>query len=81
MLEGFQHLNQYENNWITYRSTCESLQHEKFLFLAGAGPYEVADDAHILLAERIESRISQEHARWISGREESSRKIKAGGVA
>ena len=38
-LEGIQQLNQYHHNWITYRSTCEALKHEKYLYLAGAGPY------------------------------------------
>src|ERR1700756_3367236 len=26
LLEGLLHLNQYQQNWITYRSTCESLK-------------------------------------------------------
>src|SRR5689334_7237025 len=33
LLEGLQQLNQYQQNWITYRSTAEALKHEKFLFL------------------------------------------------
>src|SRR5579883_2700699 len=37
ILEGVLQLNQYHYNWITYRSTCESLKHEKYLYLAGAG--------------------------------------------
>src|SRR5579875_2011823 len=36
ILEGVLQLNQYHYNWITYRSTCESLKHEKYLYLAGA---------------------------------------------
>jgi Protein of unknown function (DUF4231) len=69
VLEGLQHVNQYQSNWITYRSTCEALKHEKFLYLASAGPYEV-ENPHGLLAERIESLISQEHAKWVSARRE-----------
>ena len=69
VLEGLQHVNQYQSNWITYRSTCEALKHEKFLYLARAGPYEV-ERPHSLLAERIESLISQEHAKWVSERKE-----------
>jgi hypothetical protein len=64
LLEGLLHLNQYQQNWITYRSTCESLKHDKYLYLANAGPYTTAKDPHALLAERIESTVSQEHARW-----------------
>jgi hypothetical protein len=31
VVEGVQQLNQYQQNWITYRSTCEALKHEKYL--------------------------------------------------
>ena len=68
VLEGAQYLNQFHHNWITYRSTCEVLRHEKYLFLAGAGPYEEvkSDAAKKLLARRVESLISTEHTRWFS---------------
>src|SRR5579872_2939991 len=66
MLEGMLHLNQYQQNWIAYRSTCESLKHEKYVYLAKASPYADAPDPHALLAERIESLVSQEHAKWAS---------------
>jgi hypothetical protein len=39
VLEGLQQLNQYHSNWISYRSTCEALKHEKFLYLGKAGIY------------------------------------------
>lgn len=70
ILEGFQQLFQYQQNWITYRSTCEALKHEKFLYLADAGPYAHARRKTALLAERVEGLVSQEHARWTSGQEE-----------
>jgi Protein of unknown function (DUF4231) len=73
VLEGLQQLNQYHFNWITYRSTCESLKHEKYLYLAKAGPYGGAVDPHTLLAERIESLVSQEHAKWASGQEQAAK--------
>jgi len=66
ILEGMLHLNQYQQNWIAYRSTCEGLKHEKFTYLAKAAPYQDAPDPHALLAERIESLVSQEHAKWAS---------------
>lgn len=66
VLEGLQHINQYQHNWITYRSTCEYLKHEKYLFLASAGPYSKADNPKTLLAERVEALVSQEHAKWVS---------------
>lgn len=66
VLEGLLHLNQYQQNWITYRSTCEGLKHEKYTFLGHAAPYANVADPRALLAERIESLVSQEHAKWAS---------------
>ncbi|MEJ5170485.1 MAG: DUF4231 domain-containing protein [Fimbriimonadales bacterium] len=72
-----QHLNQFHHNWITYRSTAEDLKHEKYLYLAKAGPYAEADNAVSLLAERIEGLVSQEHAKWVSAAERSTRSREA----
>jgi len=80
VLEGLQQLNQYQQNWGSYRSTCEALRHEKFLFLAEAGPYAGVEHRSRLLADRIEGLISQEHAKWVSAREESSRAVGGTGV-
>jgi hypothetical protein len=74
-LEGFLQLNQYQQNWAAYRSTAEALKHEKYLFLAEAGPYGGAGNARSLLAERIEGLISQEHAKWVSAREEVGERL------
>jgi Protein of unknown function (DUF4231) len=70
VLEGMLQLNQYQQNWIAYRSTCESLKHEKYVYLGKASPYASAVDPHALLAERIESLVSQEHAKWASVRQQ-----------
>jgi len=72
VLEGLLQLNQYHQNGITYRSTCESLKHEKYLYLAKAGPYASQDPAvaHTRLAERIESLVSQEQAKWAAFQEQ-----------
>jgi hypothetical protein len=70
VLEGMLHLNQYQQNWIGYRSTCESLKHEKYVYLGKAAFYASAVDPHALLAERIESLVSQEHAKWASVQQE-----------
>jgi hypothetical protein len=67
IIEGLQQLNQHHANWISYRSTCEALKHEKYLYLGKAGPYATASDAHALLAEKVEALVSQEHAKWASG--------------
>jgi hypothetical protein len=64
LFEGMLQLNQYHENWIRYRSTCESLKHEKYIFVANAGPYAGVDNPRAMLAERVESLVSQEHAKW-----------------
>jgi hypothetical protein len=79
VLEGLQQLQQYQQNWTTYRATCERLKHEQFLFMANAGPYGVAPNPEAVLAERVESLVSQEHAAWASQREEANKQI-AGAV-
>jgi hypothetical protein len=77
IVEGLQQLNQYQTNWISYRSTCEALRHEKYLFLAGAGPYAAVEQPLAVLADRIEGLISQEHAKWMSVQEQAGKTTKA----
>ena len=78
IFEGLLHLNQYQHNWITYRSTCEALKHEKYTYLGKAPPYTNIPDPHALLAERVESLVSQEHAKWASVQQQEVNKGKAG---
>ncbi len=68
ILEGLQQLGQYNNLWVSYRSTAEQLKHEKYLFLARSGPYSDTEEEEALkrLAERVEERVSTEHAKWVS---------------
>ncbi len=76
VLEGFQQVFQFQANWISYRSTSEALKHEKFLYLASAGSYSGARDAHALLAERVEALVSQEQSKWTSSQEQSQKDTK-----
>lgn len=73
VLEGLLHLNQYQQLWNTYRSTCEALKHEKFIYLAAAGPYANVTDPRAVLAERVESLVSQEHAQWSSVQQQAGK--------
>lgn len=78
VFEGLLHLNQYQQNWINYRSTCEALKHEKYTYLGKAAPYANVLDPHALLAERIESLVSQEHAKWASTQQQEQGKPQKG---
>jgi hypothetical protein len=74
VLEGILQLNQYQQVWTMYRATSEALTHEKYLFLALAGPYAAAGaNPPVLLAERIETIMSQENTKWVSVQEQSGK--------
>jgi len=77
VLESTQHINQWQHNWITYRSTCEALRHEKYSYLGRSGPYKALDGttATQALVERVESLISTEHSKWISRQEYATREV------
>ena len=79
ILEGVLHLNQYQENWTNYRSTAEALKHEKYLYIGHAGPYANAPAPQALLAERVESLVSQEQAHWLSFQQQSAKPDRGGG--
>lgn len=72
VMAGVEPLFQFQSNWITYRSTAEALKHERYLYLAGAGPYD-GPDRNKVLAEKLEGLISQEHAKWTGSRTDSGK--------
>lgn len=78
VLESMQGLYQFQQNWTNYRSTAEGLKHEKFLWLARAGPYKDPDNpsAEAIFAERVEALISTEHAKWVSYQEQAEKQRK-----
>lgn len=63
LISGLVTLHRFQENWIEYRTTAETLKHEKFLFLTQAPPYE-GDNPFQLLVERVESTISKENTNW-----------------
>jgi hypothetical protein len=66
VLEGLQQLFQFQQNWVSYRATAEALKHEQLLYVMGGGPYAGTSRPDILLAERVEGLVSQEHSAWSS---------------
>lgn len=63
VLAAFQSLGQYHENWLEYRTACESLKHEKFLFLTRCEPYD-SESSYSLLVERVERLVSKENSIW-----------------
>jgi hypothetical protein len=60
---GLSALNKYQENWLTYRTTCETLRHEKYLFLTGCKPYD-GEGTFNQFVERVESLISIQNSKW-----------------
>ncbi len=60
---GIVSLYQFREHWIDYRTTAESLKHEKYMYQTGTGPY-AGDDTFSTLVERVEALLSQENMAW-----------------
>jgi len=56
----------YQENWINYRTTCETLRKERHFYDAGVGDYRTTDDREALFVDRVESLISRENTMWVS---------------
>ncbi len=56
----------YQENWINYRTTCETLRKEIHFYRAGLGDYRDSEDREALFVERVESLISRENTMWLT---------------
>ena len=72
LFEGLNQLGRHHHNWMTFRSACEMLKHEKYLYVGRAGIYLRALNRLALLTERVEQLVGQEHSRWVVGQSELS---------
>lgn len=63
VFSGLVALNKFQENWIEYRTTAETLKHEKYLFLTQSHPYDSEDSFH-LFVNHIESLLSKENSNW-----------------
>lgn len=66
LISGILALHKFQEIWIEYRTTTESLKHEKFLYLTRCDPYNI-ENSFCLLVERVESLISKENTKWAQG--------------
>jgi len=60
---GFISLNKFQEIWIEYRTTSETLKHHKYLFLTKSSPYDTEDAFHALV-HTVEALISKENSDW-----------------
>lgn len=77
IISGLVSLYKFQENWIEYRTTAETLKHEKYLFLTGSAPYD-SDDSFQSLVDRIESLISKENSTWARNVNEKAKEKKHG---
>lgn len=57
----------YQENWINYRTTCETLRKEIHFYNAGIGNYkDTKGDSEALFVERVEALISRENTMWLT---------------
>ncbi len=62
-ITAFLSLYRFQENWIEYRTICESLKHEKYIYLTKTAPYD-GENSFSLLVERVETLISKENTNW-----------------
>lgn len=64
IVEGALQLFQFHANWITYRTTAESLRQHSLMYASRVGPYSDPRTRRIVLAERIQELIATENTTW-----------------
>lgn len=64
LCEALLTLYKFRDNWTNYRNSAENLTQHKFLFAAGASPYNVPD-AFILFVQTCEGIMSGERVAWL----------------
>ncbi len=63
ILAGLIALFKLQENWLSYRTTCESLKHEKYLYFTKVSPYD-KENSFEFLVKTVESIISKENSLW-----------------
>jgi len=66
----------FYENWINYRTTCETLRKEFFYYKAKINDYENADDLEAAFVNRVEALISREHSLWLMAQKRKETALK-----
>ena len=65
IIESITKLYKFHENWIQYRTTCEMLRYQKYLYLTGSAPYNSKDETvDNVFVRTIENIISAENNQW-----------------
>jgi hypothetical protein len=71
----------YQETWINYRTTCETLRKERHFYDAGLSDYRTTDDREALFVDRVESLISRENTMWVSAHKTETKTEAKGNTA
>jgi hypothetical protein len=63
LLSALDGLLKSQQLWLEYRTTAETLKHQKFLYLTRTEPYDQGDAFHVLV-QNVENIISSQNSRW-----------------
>ena len=77
LVAGIVSLNKFQEVWIEYRTTSETLKHHKYLFLTKSSPYDGVDPFQILV-QTAEALISKENSNWNNYIKKTKNKKKSG---
>ena len=64
-IEGIQSLFKYQDNWVSYRVTAETLKQEKMLYLTKSGIYANNKTNFQSFVTRIEGILNGENQQWL----------------
>lgn len=65
IIESITKLYKFHENWIQYRTTCEMLRYQKYLYLTRSAPYNSKDETvDNVFVRTIENIISAENNQW-----------------
>ena len=66
LIAGLLSLYKFQENWINYRTTAETLKKEKYQYLTKSGVYNNKKETEVfnLLVLRVEAIISTENTHW-----------------
>lgn len=68
----------FQENWINYRTTAETLKKEKYYYEAEIDDYFDCDDKIPVFVERVESLISRENSLWFTAHRKKEKEEKEG---
>lgn len=65
IIESINKLYKFHENWIEYRTTCELLKYQKYLYMTGSFPYNIEpEQIEQQFVKNIEQIISSENNQW-----------------